>query len=141
MEFIKTKQLLEYGINEVFTYPDGTNHIVYLAFRGWASAAKVKEAADYLSDKQVELAIHCGNDGKFDISFHSYLFTQSINVTSILGSSSILFLREWIKDGNVKVVLYVYYNEDRIVDGKIDFTNGDELCVEIPLDVSTVKVS
>jgi hypothetical protein len=141
MNFIKIKQLLEYGVGEIFTYPEGPNHIVYLAFRRWTSAKMVENAAKYLNDTQVELAIYYGKNGKFDVSLRSPMLTQSININNILGGASILSLSEQANSNKIKILLYIYYDEDRIIDGKIDFKKEDNLWVEIPLNVASVKIS
>ncbi len=138
VDFVKLKQTLEYGIDEIFTYQKENKHVIYLAFRKPVSATEINSLADRLKDKEINIIISCGGDGKFDVSLYSRFFPQSIYIPSILGSSNMLFLSEKIEGEDLEIVLYLYYNNDMVTEENA--LEIEKLWSEIPLSVSSVKL-
>lgn len=141
LELIKVKQLLENTIREIFVCVKGSDHAVYLAFKGVKNMEQYHEAANFLNGTKLQMDIYCGSDDKFDVTLKSDSLSQTItmiNVPFFLGSLKISPLKKKFEDGNVTAYLFIYKTKEiGSGDGRIT-TSFDN--VEIPLDVAKVNI-
>lgn len=142
MEFKEVKQLLEDGVDEVYTHPVNQDDIIFLAFRIPQSANLVREAATYLNDKGIVLSICCGNDLKINVTFNSHQIPLPINIKNILGATDILSLGEGKKISTPIVRFHIYEDQDKTFSEQSDDREDIFTCwTEIPFNVFRVKIA